>query len=266
MADGGLYGSKRRPANPLIGRIWAVINPFAGTAFEVSWESIEALTSWTRARWYLGSPEKARFESDATPTSDTRNHLENAMEAWWKKMVEGLWEGDVMEFASPTWAGAASCPSLPTRVPEVRHPTAGDSVPPGFTPLPQKTQGEQEATQRYETEKGEERMKAIDKELGYEDCTRINDSWYQQTEVSETELKTAVHELENLLDTVQPMEVDQTPEFLTLEANPESSIPPEYNIFDSRMPELLNEEAAPASPVTSQEDKMLDTPADGGFS
>ena len=66
--------------------------------------------------------------------------------------------------------------------------------------------------------------------------------------MSETELKTAVHELENILDTVQPIEVDQTPEFSTLEANPESGIPPEYNIFDSRMPGLLNEEAAPASP------------------
>ena len=94
-------------------------------------------------------------------------------------------------------------------------------------------------------------MRALDKELGLEDCTQINDSWYQQMEVSETELKTAVHELENILDTVQPMEVDQTPEFLTLEANLESGIPPEYNIFDSRMPELLNEEATPASPVTS---------------
>ena len=59
VADGGLYGGKRRPANPLIGRIRAVINPFAGTAFEVSWESIKTSTSWTRAHWYLGSLEKA---------------------------------------------------------------------------------------------------------------------------------------------------------------------------------------------------------------
>ena len=176
MAEGGLYGGKRRPANPLLGRIWVVINPFAGKMFEVSWESIEASTSWTRARWYFGSPEKACFESEVAPSSDIRNHLETAMEAQWQKMVEGPQEGDVMEFASPTWSGAASRPSLPTGVPEARHPTPGDSVPLGFTPLPQKTQGEQEATQRYETEKGEERMRALDKELGLEDCTRINDS------------------------------------------------------------------------------------------
>ena len=104
VAEGGLYGSKRRPTNPLIGRVWAVINPFAGKTFEVSWESIEASTSWTRARWYFGSPEKARFESEAAPTSDTRNHLENTMEARWQKMMEGPWEGDVMEFASLTWS------------------------------------------------------------------------------------------------------------------------------------------------------------------
>ena len=109
-------------------------------------------------------------------------------------------------------------------------------------------------------------MKAIDKELGIEECTRINDSWYQQVEVSDRELKTAVHELQNILDGVQLMEVDQTPEFLILENNPESDIPSSYNIFDSRMPELLNEEGAPDSPVTSREDKMLDTLVEGGFS
>ena len=270
VAEGGLYGGKRRPTNPLVGRIRAVINPFADGNFEVTWESIEAWTSWTRARWYFGSPDKTRFESEAAPTSDLKNHLEKAMETRWQKMKEGPREGDIMEFASPTWSGAASRPYLPTEVPtgvpEPRHPTVADSVPPGFTPLSQKTREEQEATQKYQTERGEERMKAIDKELGFDECTKINEDWYQQTEVSETELKTAVEALTEILDEAQPMDVDPNPESSTLGNNPESGIPQEYNIFDSRMPDLLNEEMAPVSPVTSKEDKMLDSPATSGFS
>ena len=239
----------------MIGRIRAVVNPFAGKDFEVTWESIESSTSWTQVRWYFGSPERARFESEAAPTSDLRNHLENIMEARWQKMREGPREGDVMDFASPTWSGAASRPYLPTEVPtgvpELRHPTVADSVPPGFTPLTRKTQEEQEATQRYQTEKGEERMKAIDEELGLKECTNINDSWYQQVEVSETELKTAVNALTDILDQVQPMDVDPNPESSTLDTNPGSGVPQEYNIFDSRMPGLLGEEGNPDSPVTS---------------
>ena len=270
VAEGGLYGGKRRPANPLIGRIWAMVNPFAGKTFEVSWESIESSTSWTRVRWYFSPSEKARFESEPAPTSDLRSHLENAMEARWQKMREGPREGDVMEFASPTWSGATNRPYMPaeapTGVPELRQPTVADSVLLGFTPLTRKSQEEQEATQRYQTEKGEERMKAIDEDLGLKECTNINDSWYQQTEVSETELKTAVDALTEILDEVQPMDVDPNPESSTLDTNPGSGVPTEYNIFDSRMPELLNEEGTPNSPVTSQEDEMLDTPAAGGFS
>ena len=270
VAEGGLYGGKRRPTNPLIGRIQAVINPFTGNNFEVTWESIEALTSWTRVHWYFGSPDKARFGSEAAPTSDMKNHLESAMETRWQKMKEGPQEGDIMEFASPTWSGAASRPNLPTEVPtrvlEPRHPTVADSVPPGFTPLARKTQEEQEATQWYQTERGEERMKAIDKELGIDECTKINDDWYKQMEVSETELKTAVDALTEILDEVQPMDIDPNPESSTLGHNPESGIPQEYNIFDSRMLELLNEEDVPDSPVTNREDKMLDSPATSGFS
>ena len=89
VAEDGMYGGKRRLANPLVSRIRAVINPFAGKQFEVSWESIEASTSWTRARWYFGPPEKMHFESEAAPSPDIRNHLENAMEERWKKMMEG---------------------------------------------------------------------------------------------------------------------------------------------------------------------------------
>ena len=47
VSEGMLYGGKRRPTNPLIGRIRAVINPFTGEHFAVTWESIEASTSWT---------------------------------------------------------------------------------------------------------------------------------------------------------------------------------------------------------------------------
>ena len=233
-----------------------MINPFADKNFEVTWESVEASTSWTRARWYFGSPDKARFESEAAPTSDLKNHLENAMETHWQKMKEGPREGDIMELASPTWSGAASRPYLPTEVPtgvpEPRHPTVADSIPLGFTPLSRKTREEHEATQKYQTERGEERMKAIDKELGFDECTKINDDWYQQTEVSETELKTAVEALTEILDEAQLMDVDPNPESSTLGNNPESGIPQEYNIFDSRMPDLLNEEMGPVSPVTSR--------------
>ena len=270
VAEGGLYGGKRRPTNPLVGRIRAVVNPYADSNFELTWESIEASTSWTRARWYFGSPDKVRFESEAAPTSDLKNHLENAMEARWQKMKGGPREGDIMEFASPTWSGATSHPYLPTEVPtgvlEPRHPTVADSVPLGFTPLSRKTREEHEAAQKYQTEKGEECMKALDQELGLEECTKINDDWYQQTEVSETELKTAVEALTEILDKVQPMDVDPNPESSTLGNNPESGIPQQYNIFDSRMPGLMNEETAPVSPVTAQENKMLDSPAASGFS
>ena len=186
-------------------------------------------------------------------------------------MREGPREGDVEEFASPTWSGAASRPYLPTEVPtgvpEPRHPTVADSVPPGFTPLTRKTQAEQEATQKYETEKSEEeQLKAIDEELGLKECTNINDSWYIQSEVSEAELDTAVDVVKQIMDETQPMEVDPSPELQTLGVNPESRVPPEYNIFDSKMPDLLSDEAAPDSPVTSREDRMLDTPAPSGFS
>ena len=85
-------------------------------------------------------------------------------------------------------------------------------------------------------------------------------------EVSETELKTAVQALTDILDEVQPMDIDPNPESSTLGNNPESGIPQQYNIFDSRMPDLLDEEAPPASPVTAQENKMLDSPATSGFS
>ena len=84
--------------------------------------------------------------------------------------------------------------------------------------------------------------------------------------MSETELKTAVEALTEILDKAQPMDIDPNPESSTLGNNPELGIPQQYNIFDSRMPDLLNEEAAPVSPVTTQENKMLDSPAMSGFS
>ena len=254
----------------MVGRIRAVINPYADSNFELTWESIEASISWTRARWYFGSLEKSRFESEAAPSSDLRNPLENAMETRWQKMKGGPREGDIIEFASPTWSGAASRPyqpaEAPTGVPEVRHPTVADAAPPGFTPLSRKTREEHKATQKYQTEKGEERMKALNQELGLDECTKINDDWYRQAEVSETELKTAIEALTDILDEVQPMDVDPNPESSTLGNNPESSIPQQYDIFDSRIPGLTTEEAAPASPVTPQENRMLDSPAAGGFS
>ena len=88
----------------------------------------------------------------------------------------------------------------------------------------------------YQTQAGEERMKAIDKELGYDECTKIYDSWYHQTEVSEAELSrsTAMHKLESILDTTQPMEVDTPQGLPALEDNPEpfiTSLIPECQIY-----------------------------------
>ena len=76
------------------------------------------------------------------------------------------------------------------------------------------------------------------------------DSWYQQTEVSEAELSTAVHELTNILESTQPMEVDPPPGLAFLDNKPEMGVQAIYSIFDSRMPELLNKEPVPTSPFT----------------
>ena len=127
------------------------------------------------------------------------------------------------------WAGTAGKLELP----EPRHPTEAESVPPGFTPIQciqHKTPEEQEAIAKYETPSEIDRNKAIDEELGIQDITAINESWYRP---SEAEVASAV---ESILDESQPMEVDQAPE-------------------------LLGTGEGSSSPMTVGEDKVVNTPA-----
>ena len=86
----------------------------------------------------------------------------------------------------------------------------------------------------------------VDEELGIEDVTTIGDDWFAPTE---SEVASAV---KNLLDLTQPMEVDQTPE-----ERP-------YQMFDMEEAEALGPYQEPSSPITTEENRVLDTP--GGFS
>ena len=149
-----------------------------------------------------------------------------------------------LSFSTPSWAGAASRPHLPSGQPEAWHPTEADSVPPGFARINRKTPEEQEAT-RYETPADSEKQ-SIDEELGIQDVTDINEGWYPPPE---SELASAV---KDLLDSQQLMEVDEAPE-----ERP-------YQMFDEEAPDVLGPDRGPGSPVTATEDIVLDTP--GGFS
>ena len=75
-----MYGGQRRPANPMIARIRAVLNPSFGEHFQITWASIAASTSWTQAHLYVGPPERERFWSEPGPTPDMQNPLEAAVE------------------------------------------------------------------------------------------------------------------------------------------------------------------------------------------
>ena len=149
-----------------------------------------------------------------------------------------------LSFSTPSWAGAASRPHLPSGQLEARHPTEADSVPPRFTRTNRKTQEEQEAT-RYETPVDSEKQ-SIDEELGIQDITNINEDWYPPPE---SELAAAV---KDLLDSQQPMEVDEAPE-----ERP-------YQMFDEEAPDVLGPDPGPGSPVSATEDIILDNPS--GFS
>ena len=75
-----MYGGWRRPANPMIARIRAVLNPSFGEHFQITWASIAASTSWTQACLYFGPPEREHFWSEPGPTPDMQNPLETAIE------------------------------------------------------------------------------------------------------------------------------------------------------------------------------------------
>ena len=75
-----LYGGLHRPANLLIMRIRAAINPSFGEHFRITWASVVASTSWTQAHLYFGPPEREHFRMEPGPTSDLQNPLETAVE------------------------------------------------------------------------------------------------------------------------------------------------------------------------------------------
>ena len=87
---------------------------------------------------------------------------------------------------------------------------------------------------------------SIDEELGIQDVTDINEGWYPPPE---SESASAI---KNLLDSQQPMEVDEAPE-----EQP-------YQMFDEEAPDMLGPDPGPGSPITASEDTVLDTP--GRFS
>ena len=114
-----------------------------------------------------------------------------------------------------------------------------DSVPPGFTHINRKTPEEQEAT-RYETPANSEKQ-SIDKELGIQDVTNINEDWYAR---SESELASAINSVLQ-----QPMEVDEA-----LEERP-------YRMSDEEAPDVLGPDPGSGSAVTATEDRVLNMPS-----
>ena len=75
-----MYGGRHRPANPMIARIRAVLNPSFGEHFQIMWASIAASTSCTQAHLYFGPLERERFQLEPGPTSNMQNLLEAAVQ------------------------------------------------------------------------------------------------------------------------------------------------------------------------------------------
>ena len=94
MESGGvLYGGWHQPANPLIMRIRAILNPSFGEHFWITWASVAASTSWTQACLYFGPPEMERFRMEPGPTLDLQNPLEITIEEQWEMyLCEGVQE------------------------------------------------------------------------------------------------------------------------------------------------------------------------------
>ena len=242
-----MYGGRRRPSNPMVARIRAMLNLSFGDHFKITWASIAASTSWTQARLYFGELDRERFQSEPSPTADLQNPLEAAVkERWERYLKEGVLETPDLSFSAPSWAGTDSMPLLLSEQPEAqqpteaRHPTEADSVPPGFARIHRKIPEEQEAV-RYETPA--DLKQSIDEELGIQDVTNITEDWYAR---SESELASTVRSV------LQPMEVDEPPE----------ERPPQMS--DEEPPDVLGLDLGSSSPVSATEDRVLDTP--GGFS
>ena len=79
-----MYGGQRRPANPMIAWIRAVLNPSFGEHFQITWASVATSTSWTQAHLYFGLPEREHFRTEPGPTSDMQNPLEATVESRWE--------------------------------------------------------------------------------------------------------------------------------------------------------------------------------------
>ena len=99
---------------------------------------------------------------------------------------------------------------------------------------------------KYQTPSEPSLRQTIDKELGIQDVTTIDESWYPPMEV---ELASAV---ESIRDKSQPMDVDPV------------LADHSYKMFQDDAPELLGMAKGSDSPVTIREDRVLDMPA--GFS
>ena len=242
-----MYGGQHQHTNPMIARIRAVLNPSFGEHFQIMWASIAASTSWTQAHLYFGPPERECFQSEPGPTSDMQNPLEAAIELRWEAYLrEGVQETSDLSFTTPSWAGTAERLQLLSGQLKTWHPTEAESVPPGFTHAQHKKLEDQEAVAKYQTPLEAGQRQTIDEELGIQDVTTIDESWYPPMEV---EVALAV---ESILDKYQPMDVDS--------ALAEHS----YEMFQDDAPELLGMAKGPDSPMTAREDRVLDTPA--GFS
>ena len=182
------------------------------------------------------------------PTTDIQNPLEAAVEERWARYLEeGIQETADLKFSTPSWAGTASRPHLLSGQPDSWHLMEADSVPPGFSQLDRKTQEEQEAVTKYRTP-AESKELSVDEELGAENVTTIGDDWFAPTE---SEVASAV---KNLLDLTQPQPMDVDP-------GPEER---EYQIFDTEESDVLGPFQQPGSPITTEENRVLDMP--GGFS
>ena len=99
---------------------------------------------------------------------------------------------------------------------------------------------------KYQTPSEASQRQTIDEELGIQDVTTIDESWYPPMEA---EVASAV---ESILDKSQPMDMDPT--------LAEHS----YKMFQDDAPELLGMAKGSDSPVTTREDRVLNMPA--GFS
>ena len=201
-----MYGGRHRPTNPMITRIRAVLNPSFGEHFQITWSSVAASTSWTQARLYFRPPERERFWTEPGPTPDMQNPLEAAVETRWEVYLrEGVQETKDLSFTTPSWAGMAGRLQLPSRQLGTRHLTEVESVPPGFICAQCKTLKEQEAVAKYQTPSEADQRQTIDEELGIQDVTTIDESWYPPTEA---EVASAVA---SILDKSQPMDMDPAP-------------------------------------------------------